>query len=353
MAKFPLVTLEKWQSTTAFSTSRNAGVFVWEDDAWIAAARQIKKISPNTSVAVWMDTMLIYTGWTWPPPTKKGTVNRTLNPDAKEPCTTGHFRAAEFLEREGRNEYLLYNTSGLPALEPWSHCHVYDHSKPLVRRYWMEMCLNLTASGVIDGCGADFSALEPNNWNLHTTDYIAKHLKLDENTAKAWNDGHRQLMKDTTAALGDGILIGKDTPELGDHTNAVLQEGCPARNNTIHLLQGLAEKAKELSQRLVYQCHGRGANVDQMSAFLCGAGKDHYYTVGSWHDGTIGFPSHWSHHFERPLGEPLTDCVYNHNTTVWTRMFASGTVVRFNASSNTGNIEWNGGFQHEHSVALE
>ena len=37
-------------------------VFLWEEDAWIAAATQIKKANPNTSVAVWMDTMLIYTG---------------------------------------------------------------------------------------------------------------------------------------------------------------------------------------------------------------------------------------------------------------------------------------------------
>ena len=356
MAKFPLVTLEKWQASSAFSTTSDSPVFYWEEDAWIAAARQIKQASPNTSVAAWMDTMLIYTGWNWPEPPKgqqpAAAVNHTLNPDANEHCATGHFRAAEFLETDGKEDYLLYNTSGLPALEPWSHCHIYDHSKPQVRQYWMEICLNLTSTGVIDGCGADFSSLEPNRWASHTSEYVAKQLHLDDDTASAWIQGHRQLMKDTTEALGDGILIGKDAPELGDHVNAVLHEGCAASNSTINLLQSLSQKAKDFGQRLVYQCHGR-ADIDPMAAFLCGAGKDHYFTTGGWTDDSIGFPSHWSHHFERPLGEPLTDGIYNHETTVWTRIFASGTVVRFNATSNKGSIEWNDELEGRYSVARQ
>ena len=54
---------------------------------------------------------------------------------------------------------------------------------------------------------------------------------------------------------GDGILVAKDHAELGDHANAVLQEGCSAANATIVMLQGLAAKAKALRKRLVYQCH--------------------------------------------------------------------------------------------------
>ena len=55
IVKFPLVTIEKWQGSAAPE-------FLWEETAWAAAAKQIKLASPNTSVAVWMDTMLIYTG---------------------------------------------------------------------------------------------------------------------------------------------------------------------------------------------------------------------------------------------------------------------------------------------------
>ena len=46
--------------------------------------------------------------------------------------------------------------------------------------------------------------------------------------------------------------------ELGDYVNAVLDEGCPAENATILLLQGLAQKASRAKKRLVYQCHTFG-----------------------------------------------------------------------------------------------
>ena len=42
--------------------------------------------------------------------------------------------------------------------------------------------------------------------------------------------GKRQMMVDTTAALGNGLLVGKDAAELGDHVNAVLHERCSAGN---------------------------------------------------------------------------------------------------------------------------
>lgn len=355
LAKYPLVTLEKWQGDHAFSTNvcnetgncnSTTNVFYWEEDAWIAAAKQIKAVSPNTSIAVWMDTVLVYTGWTWPPPPwHKGearVVNHTLNADAGYSCSTGHFRAAEFLEApENRNNYLLQNTSELPALESWSRCHVYDHSKAHVRKYWMEMCLNLTSSGVIDGCGADFSATGKNNWYFHNTKFIAKWFNVNTETAQAWNDGHRQLMIDTTRALGDGILIGKDSAELlDDHVNAVLHEGCGGDNTTIHLLRKLTEASRSTGRRMVYQCHTKRNSVHTMAAFLCGAGKDHYFSMGGWNGGRSGFSDHWHANFDRPLGEPLFDCEYNGKTSMWTRVFASGTVVRFNATSNQGIIEW-------------
>ena len=104
-------------------------------------------------------------------------VNHTLNPDAGTACTTGHFRDAEFLEAPAsRDVYLAKNSSGLPALESWSHCHVYDHANPVVRQYWTDMCLNMTATGYIDGCGADFSSMEQNDWRAHNTANIMKQV---------------------------------------------------------------------------------------------------------------------------------------------------------------------------------
>ena len=97
--------------------------------------------------------------------------------------------------------------SGLPALESWSRCHIFDHTKQVARDFWRDMCLTMTASGVIDGCGADASEknaeVAENNWNLNNK------------TAVAWDLGHRSMMKMTTEALADGLLMGKDPWELG------------------------------------------------------------------------------------------------------------------------------------------
>ena len=133
---FALVTLEKWQGSKVTP-------YTWEEDAWVVAAKQIKAINPGIAVVVWYDSFRIYTA------------NKTLNPDLGESCKTGHFRAADYLETHPA--MLLKNTSGLPALEPWSKCHIYDFAQPLVQAFWTDMCLNMTDSGVIDGCAADAS----------------------------------------------------------------------------------------------------------------------------------------------------------------------------------------------------
>ena len=65
----------------------------------------------------------------------------------------------------------------------------------------------MTQSGAIDGCGADFSAGGTNSLARNTVEYVMAWLQLDEATATAWLAGQRQMMEETTAALGDGILI--------------------------------------------------------------------------------------------------------------------------------------------------
>jgi hypothetical protein len=235
---FPLVTIEKWQGSMA-TDSADKPVFLWEEDAMIAAATAIKASRPTTSVIVWFDTLLVYSGWNVDP--KNQTLNTTLNPDANAACATGHFRPAEFLEKGGRS-LLLRNSSGQLALTPFGHCHAYDHSQPAARQYWTDMCLNMTSSGVVDGCGADFSAMGTNQWKDHTPAKIAASLGLDNATAKAWAAGHRQMMRDTQAALGAGLLVGKDGAELGDHVNAVLQEGACYRCGGVSVAQSLAQR---------------------------------------------------------------------------------------------------------------
>lgn len=347
--RFPLVTIEKWQGSQAIDSSGQF-LFLWEEDAMIASARKLKAANSNISIVVWFDTLLVYTGWNVD--TNNKTVNTTLNPDANKECATGHFRDAEYLYREG-HDLLLKNSSGQFALTSFGHCHAYDHSQAAARQYWTDMCLNMTDSGVVDGCGADFSATGTNRWVDHTPTKIAADMGLDIKTATAWASGHRQMMQDTQAALGKGLLVGKDGAELGDHVNGVIQENaCYKRNSTVNNLRNLTARARAAgpaSKAWVFQCHGQANDHDTLAAFLVGAGNGHFLTTGGWNGGAAG---HWSSDFERPLGEPLADAVYN--GTAWSRSFKSGTRVTFTPHTNsqgkdmggTGTIAWGG----EHAI---
>lgn len=334
IAKFPLVTLEKWQGS-------QAPVFLWEEDAWVAAAKQIKAANPNASVVAWMDTMLVYTGWNYP---EAPGINHTLNPDASAACATGHFRVAEDIEK--RPAMLLKNASGKLAITAYGGCHVYDHRQAAVREYWRDNCLAVANAG-LDGCGADFSAGGPNSMAANTVENTMAFMGLDNETAVAWRAGRRQMMADTTAALGRGLLIGKDPAELGDHVNAVIEEdGCMRRNASVNGLRKLAARRKAAGASgaaWVYQCHAPDFSNTTLAVFLAGASDGDYLTVGGWNNGVDG---HWSPDFARPLGRPLADAVYN--GTSWLREFESGTKIAFTPHINAagkdmggvGTVDW-------------
>jgi hypothetical protein len=152
-------------------------------------------------------------------------------------------------------QLLVHNSSGQVAISQYGQCHVYDHQQARVRQYWRDNCLKMTNTGVIDGCGADFSSGDHNSVQRNTLQDTMKFLSLNESTATAWREGKRQMMIETTQALGGGILVGKDAAELGDHVNAVLHEGCSADNGTITLLRNITATARALNKRLLYQCH--------------------------------------------------------------------------------------------------
>lgn len=306
-----MVTLEKWQGAKVAPP-------IFQEEAWIVAAKQLKTRKSDITVVVWYDSLRIYTA------------DKSLNPDLKGPCTTGHFRAAQYLETHP--EYLLKNKSGLPALESWSGCHITDYTKDFAQSYWREMCLNMTASGFVDGCGADAS------WQTG----VDQNWGLDDATAAAWAEGHKEMMRGTTKAIGEGVLLGKNPEEVGDYVNGALHEGCAAQNETVNTLRNLTQLAQQSERRLIYQCHGRG-NLDEVAAFLVGAGPYHYYGLGGWHGtGKHGnFSEHWMPGvFDRTLGAPVADAAYDSSTDEWTRSFASGTFVRFNAKTNKGEVSW-------------
>lgn len=365
ISRFPLVTIEKWQGSEAKDSEGNP-VFLWEEDAMVASAQDIKKHNQDASVVVWLDSMRIYTGWWFPPQGHTG-VNHTLNPDAREACSTGHFRPAGFLETH-RDPYVVMGADGSPAMDSWSHCHLFGFDQQPARDYWRDMCLNLTASGVIDGCGADASwqlaCQPPSDWDGKGRFNCTKlGYGMNATTAYGWDRGRHQALRDTTSALGDGLLLGKvpgeiltpeDFGEQEPYVNGVLHEGCDASNGTVMTLRNLTQYSRSTGRRVVYECHQSCSKapanetcLPNVAAFLAGAGEYHYFVTGGWQSSAAdegSFKTHWIPGlFDRPLGAPLGDAVYDESTDEWRRAFASGTKVTFNARTNEGSIQWGSG----------
>lgn len=154
--------------------------------------------------------------------------------------------------------------------------------------------------------------------------------------------GHKDMMSMTTDALADGVLLGKDPWEVGVYVNGALHEGAAASNETILTLRNLTARSKAQGKRLVYEIHGNGSD-DEIAAFLIGVGPYQYYGLGGWNSRShpATFQDHWIPGvFNRTLGEPLADAVYDAATYTWSRSFKSGTKVVFNASTSKGKTTW-------------
>ena len=166
--------------------------------------------------------------------------------------------------------------------------------------------------------------------------------------ASEWDEGKVCMMNGTTNAIGGGLVLGKMPWELGGargYANGIIQEGCVNSNATVTNLRAVAMRSKAHGASLVYECH---ANCDpsanecdsSIAAFLIGAGPGALWGFGSWVSASGNFSTRWVPEFERPLGPPNGDAVYDAVTGMWSRNFSSGTRVTFNALTNDGVIVW-------------
>jgi hypothetical protein len=185
ITKFPIVTLEKWQGSSLVP-------YTWQEDAWVAAAGQIKARNPAITVLVWFDTVHIYEQDT------------NLDPDLKDReyksawetgCTSGNLHASRFLD--SHPEYLLMQDDGRKKALDNMGCHIYNYAAAAPQCYWQRMCLEMVASGVIDGCGADASQSSARSaW------------QISKPAEDLWNAGHAKMLRELQGRLGNGLLLG-------------------------------------------------------------------------------------------------------------------------------------------------
>jgi len=319
IARFPLVTIEKWQGCNStpgcYGAAAPAAACPTQQDATLAAARALKALAPTVFISAWLDSLRIYE----PVP--------RLNPDFIDASWQRCVRPAGSAFLDAHAAYLLPNASGAPALESYIHAHVFDHRAAAVRDFWRETCENLTRTGLVDGCGADASQ-QPGA-------YIGG---LAPGVGDAWQRGRDWTVGNTTAALAPrgGVVLGKVGAQLGVTTNGVLQEGCDAGNATVGALRAAAAASRRDGVVYVYMCHSTGSE-DDLAAFLVGAYEGAFWGFGGWVQRGEGFADRWLPVFDRPLGAPAADARYDAPTQTWARDFAAARVT-FDAATKKGTI---------------
>ncbi len=309
IARFPMVTIEKWQGCNSipgcYHSLNPSPSCPTQQDGTLAAAAKLKALAPTIWIASWLDSLRIYE------PIK------SLNPDFKDLVNQACVRpgASRFLDTHP--SYLLPNTSGLPAQESYINAHVYDHRQVEVRALWRAVCLNLTATGLIDGCGADASQ-QPYTFVKG----------VDPSVGAAWVAGRNWTLGNTTAAIAPagGYVLGKLEFELGAYTNGVLQEGCNAGNDTINVLREAAAASLQSGVTYVYECHSNG-EMDDLASFLLGAYPGAFWGFGGWVQAEGGFAGRWLPIFDQPLGAPTADAAYDAGSQTWARTFAHASVL--------------------------
>ena len=305
LARFPMVTVEKGQGEDANET----GTFA--EDRILAAARAVKAAAPASH------TLFYY--------------NSVLNWEM-------YAMGAAF---DARPAWWLRDAAGAPVREPGDHDFpqpsegmlIFDFAQPDVRAWWASACLNLTATGAVDGCFSDRAGQEG-----------FPGVELDPDAAAAYAAGHDAVHQELQAALPGGVLVanGKDI----DGVRGRMLEDFAANEESIEELRACAATGRVCQAHAGYKgaenATGCADITDALAAFLIGAGERSYWgcSTDTGSDGAWYYDAwhRWNPEYDLPLGAPTANSTKRGD--LWTRAFASGTAVTFNVTSNKGAIAW-------------
>ena len=290
IAKFSMVTIEKWQAYEVKGVD--------DEDAMVIAMRDVKKMNPNVATYFYMNSFKDRPEMT--------RMARQLN------------EHPEWALKDDQGNKVK-NNQGL---------YVFDVSQADVRNWWLETCLNATTSSSGDGCYCDSS---------QHTDGRGFKPQVSTDKLKLWGEGLLNLTMEVQKALGDSkLLIGKvpDQP----YVKAVQIEFFEANNDSINDLMEGVKNGKVMQAHVPVGIDCTGDLTKYMAAFLIGAGKYSYFGCGEWQAiGKDSKPLTWREEYDKPLGEPEPPEYHNN---MWSRRFSKGTLVTFDTKTNTGTIKW-------------
>ena len=171
---------------------------------------------------------------------------------------------------------LLMEQNGHKKATDGMGCHIYNYGNPATRCYFQKMCLQMIASGVIDGCGVDASqsSAREDQW------------KVSKQAANNWNIGHATMLHDLRTSMGNAVLLG-DASSVGgswghlpDDADGIHAARCRPTNDTINALQRVARTRPGKIVECHFQPGNDGDFLDALAAFLIGAGDGHFFGLG-------------------------------------------------------------------------
>lgn len=256
-------------------------------------------------------------------------------------------------------EYALHDAQGKPALMDVGgkqELFMFGVDQPATRTWWIdavarELSVNVTLPNgdtrpIFDGMFMD-RANNYSEWPPFSPLPPAAYSRL-------WT-GHDLLLHETTARLermGDFFIANN---RIAPGLKASMMEDFGASETCIRYLQ----RADSLGVLVEAHAGDRTGGSDNfcanitnsLAAFLIGAGVRAYYACAIGYQTDPRWPavSDWwldvRPEYSKPLGLPLGPGVKQ--GTLWSRSFATGTNVTFDASSNVGAIYWSDGTTQE------
>ena len=290
IAKYQMATIEKSMGYDIQNVD--------DEDEMVVAMKAIKAVNPKTSTYFYMNS-------------HKDRAKMTR-------------MAREFDEHP---DYALRDENGVKVKNNQG-LFVFDVSKPEVRKWWLNICLNATKYANGDGCYCDSSQ----RVNATFTP------RLSPTKEKAWSEGLLNLTREVQEALGnDNLLIGKAANQ--PYVKAAQIEQFRATNNSIQALLLGTSVGQVMQAHVPISVKCTSDLTDYIAAFLIGADEYSYFGCGNWlSEGGDTEPFTWRPEYDKPLGAPKGPAKYK--AGIWTRSFASGTNVMFDTKTNKGIIKW-------------
>ena len=315
MAKFPMVTIEKFQGPCAQGASATPACD--QEAVIVDVLRRVKAANANVSTIFYYNSVLDF-------------------PQYRLHATVGADPALQLKDAGGAP--VKMSGGGHDGMD------VFDFGSARMRQLFVEECINATRTGFVDGCFAD-RAVDgtPTDSGDDTVPCDSGHkcryaLNLSDATAHAYFAGHVQVLTELQAALGEGPLIA-------NHAYGPPHDAMAAGSVSFAMIEGFGANNESINQLRMAAANGRGVQAhsgtseSDFAAFLVGAGHRAFFGTGGWSTTTqAAMDAHRPPQFDLPLGAPLADGAYDAASQTWTRRFAHVN-ASFNAKTKTGTVE--------------